>query len=370
MIAPEELQELVDFECKSKGGKVLSLYLNVDPTQHTKDEYRLALRNLLRDVAEEANPEDVARVERYFDFEYDWQGRGVAIFSCAQEGFWRAYSLAIPLENHAFVSHRPYLKPLTDILDLYDRYGVVVVDREGARIMLFNQGELVDSEGILGEEVKRLKHGGGSAAAGRRAGGAGRREEEVALRNLREAAELTTRFCEGGRCRRLILGGTGETVAQFQEMLPKELRDQVVASIQVDMNAPEQEILSRTLEVMEEVDRKEEEELVRQIVTAAAKGETGAIGLDDTLAAVQEGRARTLVVAEGYRAPGYQCANCGYATPQEIADCIFCGGKMEKIEDVVDAILHRAIDLGVEVEVVKGNQELEKAGYIGALLRY
>ena len=369
MITREELQELVDFECRSEEGKVLSLYLNVDPTQRSKDEYRLALRNLLKDVADEAAPEDIARIERYFDFEYDWQGKGVALFSCAQEGFWRAYSLAIPLRNQVFVSHRPYLKPLSDLLDLYDRYGVVIVDREGARIMLFSQGELVDSEGIVGEEVKRLKHGGGSAA-GRRAGGAGRREDEVALRNLRDVAELTVRFCEGGRCQRLIIGGTEETVAQFEEMLPKELRDQVVASIPVDMNAPEQEILNRTLEVIDEVDRREEEKLVREIITAAAKGEEGAIGLDDTLAAVQEGRARALVVAEGYKAPGYRCANCGYTTAQEIATCVFCGGQMEKMQDVVDVIVHRAIDLGVDVEVVKDNQELEKAGYIGALLRY
>ncbi len=370
MITERELQELVDFE--SEEGTVLSLYLNVDPTQRSKDEYKLTLRGLLKEVADKASPQDVAEIERYFDFEYDWQGKGVALFSCLQDDFWQAYPLAVPVENQVFVSQKPYIKPLTDLLDMYDRFGVVVVNREGARLLLFRQGELEKTDGTLGEEVKRIKHGGGSAA-GRRGGltaRAGRYEEGVAQRNLREVAELTVKFCERGRCSRLILAGTGETVAQLQGMLPKELKENVVGSFAIDMTASEVEILDRSLEIIQRVDRQREKELVERVVTAAAKGEMGAIGLADTLAAVQEGRAHILVVAEGYKAPGYRCVNCSYTSVQELTECPFCGKVMERIEDAVNSIVHRAIDLGVQVEAVKDNPDLEKAGNIGALLRY
>ncbi|MFB0547260.1 MAG: hypothetical protein ACETWB_10155, partial [Anaerolineae bacterium] len=120
MITERELQELVDFE--SEEGTVLSLYLNVDPTQRSKDEYKLTLRGLLKEVADKASPQDVAEIERYFDFEYDWQGKGVALFSCLQDDFWQAYPLAVPVENQVFVSQKPYIKPLTDLLDMYDRF--------------------------------------------------------------------------------------------------------------------------------------------------------------------------------------------------------------------------------------------------------
>jgi peptide chain release factor subunit 1 len=371
MISEKELQELVDFHTKESS--VLSLYLNVDPTQHTKDEYKLTLKSMLKGVAKEAPAKDLAEVEKYFDFQYDWQGKGVAIFSCLEEDFWRAYPLAVPIENHVFVADSPYIKPLTDVLNEYERYGVVLVDREGARLLLFHQGELEETDGTLGEEVKRTKHGGGSAA-GRRGGltaRTSRHEEEITQRNLKEAAELTARFCEGGRCSRIILGGTDETLTQFQGLLPKELQEQVVGGIPLDMAASETEVRDRSLEVIQEVDRRRKEELVEQLITAAtSKGGHGALGLDDTLAVVQEGRAHILVVAEGYVATGYGCQNCGYIAAHELKECPFCGGKMAPIEDTVNTIVRKAIESGVEVEVIKGCAALEKAGSIGAILRY
>lgn len=371
MISEQELQELVDF--RAKESSVLSLYLNVDPRQHTKDEYRLALKSMLKKVADEASAKDLAEVEKYFDFQYSWQGKGVVIFSCLEKGFWRAYSLAVPVGNHVFVADSPYIKPLTDVLDEYGRYSVILVDREGARLFLFHQGELEETEGTLGQEVKRTKHGGGSAAG--RLGGltarTSRHEEEIVQRNLREAAELAARFCGGGKCNRIILGGSDDILTQFQGMLPKELQEQVVGSISLDMVASETEVLERSLEAIQEADKRRKEKLVEQLITAAtSKGGHGALGLDDTLAAVQEGRAHILVVAEGYEAPGYGCQNCGYIAAHRLQECPFCGKEMAPIEDAVDTAIRKAIELGMEVEVVKGCTALEKVGHIGAILRY
>lgn len=371
MISEKELQELVDF--RAKESSVLSLYLNVDPTQHTKDEYRLTLKSMLKRVADEASAKDLAEVEKYFDFQYDWQGKGMVVFSCLEKDFWRAYPLAVPVENHVFVADSPYIKPLTDVLDEYGRYSVILVDREGARLFLFHQGELEEAKSTLGEEVKRTKHGGGSAA-GRRGGltaRTSRHEEEIAQRNLKEAAELAVRFCGGGKCSRIILGGTDDTLTQFQGMLPRELQEQVVGSIPLDMATSETEVLDRSLEVIQEVNRRRKEELVEQLITAAAsKGGHGALGLDDTLAAVQEGRARILVVAEGYEATGYGCRNCGYVAAHELKECPFCGKKVIQIKDAVNTVIRKAIELGVEVEVVKDCAALEEADNIGAILRY
>lgn len=370
MFSENDLQELVGFH--SEESPVLSLYLDVDPTKRTTDEYKLVLRGLLKKISGQAQRKDVGAVRRYFDHEYDWQGKGVVLFSCLEQDFWRAYPLAVPVENHVHVGNRPYIKPLTNILDAYGRYGVVLVDQEGARLFLFQLGELRETSGTIGEEVKRMKHGRGSAA-GRRGGvtgRTGRREEEIAQRNLKEAADLTAKFCEGGRCSRIILGGTDQTVAQFQEMLPKDLQEQIVGSFPSVMTASEAGILDRSLEIIGTVERETEKELVENVITAAAKGGAGVIGLADTLGAVHEGRVHILVVAEGYRATGYRCQQCGYIAAQAKKQCPFCGGKVKKIDDAVDLIVREVIDQGGEVEVVRDSPSLEKAGHIGALLRY
>jgi len=370
VFSENDLQELVGFH--SEESPLLSLYLNVDPTKHTTDEYKLVLRGLLREVAGQALRKDIAAVERYFDHEYDWQGRGVVMFSCLEQDFWRAYPLAVPVENHVYVGQRPYIKPLTDILDAYGRYGVVLVDQEGARLFLFQLGELQETSGTLGEEVKRMKHGRASAA-GRRGGvtaRTGRRQEEIAQRNLKEAAELTAKFFEGGRCSRIILGGTEQNVAQFQGMLPRDLQERVVGSFPTVMTASETEVLDRSLKIIAEVEREREKELVESAITAAAKGGAGVIGLADTLGAVYEGRVHILLVAEGYRAAGYRCQQCGYIAAQAKKKCPFCGSRVEQIDDAVDLIVRGVIDQGGQVEVVRDSPALEKAGHIGALLRY
>jgi peptide subunit release factor 1 (eRF1) len=366
-----DLNELVHFQ--SDGAPVLSVYLNVDPTQLSTDKYKLKLRSLLKEVSDEADPDDIEAVERYFDFEYDWQGKGVAIFSCQDQDFWRSYSLAVPVHDYAYVYHRPYLKPLTDVLDAYGRYAVILVDSAGARMFLFNQGELEEATGTLGEEVRRTKHGGASGVAGMRGGmtaRTARRGEEVIQRNLKEVAEVTETFCARNGCQRLVLGGTEENVSQFLDVLPKPLRDHVIGSFTVDVGAPVGDVQARSMDLIEDVAEKREEELVDQMIAGWKRGSGGVAGLSDTLVALQEHRVAIFLVSAGFEASGYRCQNCRYLTLADRDECSVCGGEVVPVEDLVDTMTHRALEQGVEVEIVRGNEKLEEAGAIGALLRY
>jgi peptide subunit release factor 1 (eRF1) len=367
----QDLNELVEF--RNEETPVLSLYLNVDPTQQTTDKYKLVLRSLLKEAADEAEPADIEAVERYFDFEYDWQGRGVAIFSCQDADFWRSYSLAVPVQDFAYVSHRPYIKPLTDILDAYGRYGVILVDSEGSRMFLFSLGELVEATGTLGEEVRRTKHGGASGVAGMRGGmtpRTARRGEAVVLRNLKEVAEATEAFSNNNGCRRLVLGGTDANVSQFLDVLPKAMQDRVIGTFTIDPAAPSKEVQARSMELIEDVAEKREAELVEEMIAGWKRGAGAAVGLSDTLVVLQEHRAGMLLVGAGYEASGYRCQSCRYLMLTERDECPLCGGAMEHVEDLVDTMTHRALEQGVDVEIVRGNPVLEEAGSVGALLRY
>jgi peptide subunit release factor 1 (eRF1) len=371
MFSEQDLHELMEFRSASR--PVLSLYLNVDPTQQKTDRYKARLRGLLKEAADRAARADVSAIERYFDFEFDWQAKGIALFSCQSEGFWRAYPMAVPVDDHVYVYDRPYIKPLTDILDAYGRYGVMLVDREGARFYKFHMGELEQATGILGEEVKRLKHGAGSAAAGRRGGKmpAGRREEGVAYRNLKDAAESATVFFEGSGITRLVLGGTEETVAQFQELLPKGVQARVIGNFSISADAPEVQVQARSMEVIEAAAQKREAERVEQLLAGWKRGAGSAVGLANTLVALQEGRVGILLVSAGYEASGCRCQNCHYLTLRgEGESCALCGGTLEATPDVVDNAVHRALSQGVEVEIVRGIEELVQVGSIGGILRY
>ncbi|HSJ53285.1 MAG TPA: hypothetical protein VLC52_06010, partial [Anaerolineae bacterium] len=312
-------------------------------------------------------------MERYFDFEYERQGKSLALFSCQSADFWRSYWLAVPVHNTTFVSHRPYIKPLTDVLDAYGRYAVVLVDSEGARIFLFQLGELVEATGTFGEQVRRSKHGGASGVAGMRGGmtpRTARRGEETVQRNLREVAEVTEAFCESNGCYRLALGGSESNVRQLLDVLPKNLQDAVIGTFTLDLAASVADVQARSMEVIEEAAAQRERERVDEMVSGWKRGNGAVAGLSDTLVALQEHRISIVLVAAGFAAPGYRCRDCRYLMLVDRTSCPLCGGQMEQVEDVVETLTHRSLEQGVEVEIVRGNPKLEQVGSVGALLRY
>lgn len=369
MFKAEELRELAAVQTQTP---ILSVYLNVDPREHTTDEYKLALRQMLKNVQKTAQAEDIEAVERFIQHEYDWSGRGVVMFSCQREGFWRAYSLAIPVSSRVMVARKPYIWPLAALVDAYGSYLVVQVDRQGVKLSLYEMGELVATDGYVGEEVRKLKKGRGSSGIAARRGGApisSRHEEEVSQRNMREAVRVTERFCRQHGPQRLLIAGAEPTVAQFRELLPKALNEKVIGTFNIDMNAEEPEVREKSLEILERVEMEREAALVEAVFTAAAKGRGGVIRLADTLEVAHEGRIHTLVIARDYHQPGYQCRNCAYITDQHLEICPFCGGEFAEISDAIEALVTKVIEDGGRVEVVDYHPRLAEFG-VGALLRY
>ncbi len=367
MFRQEDLRDLAAVQTETP---ILSVYLNVDPTEHTTDEYKLALRQMLKH-AELALPTDIEAVSRFFDHEYDWSGRGVIIFSGAKEEFWRTYSLTVPVSSGVTVARKPYIWPLTALLNAYGSYTVAQVDRQGLRLFQFEMGKLQATDGHLGEEVRKLKKGRGSGRAGRRGGApiSSQREEEVAQRNIRDAIEATKRFCRQHKPERLIVAGAEPTITQFQETLPKALQGKVIGTFNANMNAPEPEIRERSLEILQQVEKERQVALVDAVFTAAAKGRGGAIRLADTLGAAHEGRIQTLVIARDYHQAGYQCSHCAYITDQSLEVCPFCNSAFAEIPDAAEALVTKVIEDSGHVEVIDHHPKIAEFG-VGALLRY
>jgi peptide chain release factor subunit 1 len=366
MLTETNLQELLGYQTDHQ---VLSIYLNTDPTEGNSDVYKLNLRSMLKDIN---LPSDVIAVDNYFSREFDWTGRSMVVFSCAPDGFFRAYSLAIPVRNQVIVSDRPHVKPLASLLDYYGGYGVALVDKQGARLFSFHLGELKEQEGILGESVRHTKHGGASAKPGVRGGVAGqtRYEDEVAGRNIRDVAEFAARFFSENNVRRVLIGGTEENIALLRNVLPKSWQSLIVGTFPMSMTASKLEVLERTMQIGKEAEYRKEEQILKKLVTGAAKERGGVLNLDETLGAVHDGRVQALVIQDGFRASGYRCQGCGYITAQELPVCQFCGSKFDQIPDAVEMAVYKVMKAGGEVEVLQHEHKVNGFKNIGALLRY
>ena len=372
MFSQEHMQELVTYE--GNGDGVVSVYLDTDSTRQSVEAIKLTARGLLKEVQPQHDKE-AQTIERYLDHSYDWTKPGLALFCGRGGAFFRAYQSPVAFRNRVRLSARPYVKPLTHLLDHYAHFGVIVIDRVSGRFYAYHLGELQDTELCTGEEVRRVKDGVGSSAVGRRGGGGtsgpggGKHEDEVAMRNMRDCAAAANLFFADHPIRRLFLGGTSENVAQFRDLLPKQLQSCLAGSFPMDIDAGESEVRQRALNVLREVNAEREAKLVEKLVTLNARGANAVVGLDDTLQAISDKWVGTLIISDGFRTPGYLHEASGFLVAN-LARSPLAEAELTEAADVVETAVAQTVNQGGHVEVIAENPSLEDAGRIGAILRY
>lgn len=362
MFDQESLRALVTNDALAS--PVLSVYLDTDLAHQTKDAIKLMLREEGRNLDKQVSASDLEVVSDYLDYEYDWQARGLALF-VAQGRLAQAVPLPVPVKTQVTFSDRPQVHTLADVLDRFGQYAVALYDQEGVRLFQVAWGRIETEEDAYGAEVKRHKQGGWASAKYQR------REDNLALRNLKQAAERTAAFCQALRLRKLVLAGQKEVLAEIKELLPTETRALVVGEFPADMQISPAELLSLSLDVAWQADLVEETRSVEEAVTAASKGGLGATGLEDTLLALHQGRVRRLLVDSNLQGAGLVCGHCGHLASEMRDTCPFCGHQeIRSVPDTTDLAIRKAVATGAEIDIVRGNAALVGAGGMAAILRY
>ena len=367
MFAKEELQSLIEMDFQAP---VLSVYLNTHPARESVDAYKLRLRSLLEKATLE---EDVRAVSKYFETQYDWKNyRSAVVFSAQGQGYFQDYPLQVSVWDQVREGSLPDLIPLLAPMNAHSGIGVVLINQQDGRFLVFEMGELLAEQLHQGEEVQRQKHGGGSQTTGTWRGdqGAGETSDMTVERNLRTAAEAADRYFKDHDVRRVFLGGTAENISSFRKFLPKRWQSLVVDEFQMDLDEPPSTVRKQLREVLEREEKNRKGALVEKAITEAAKGRHGLLRVDDILGAVREGRVQTLLVDKEFRQEGFRCRGCEYLTVQELETCPFCGSDFEEIRDLGEMMVRKVLVSGGSVEVLEDEHALRDRGNLAALLRY
>ena len=124
LIPDRDLEILKSFN--GRGNITLTAYLQLDTQEHRERAYsdftRLAQKRLEecrpRPECQEAIREDMEIVGLYLKTNGHRNGPGLAIFSCAAELFWRAYSLPLPIPTQVSVGPRFDVAPLKEAMTI------------------------------------------------------------------------------------------------------------------------------------------------------------------------------------------------------------------------------------------------------------
>jgi peptide chain release factor subunit 1 len=379
MISSKDLDQLIEREAQP-GSPILSVYLDVDQSQakNLNRQFQATLKNMLRSIEQDLRDKeeywefaaDADHVMRYVS-SYEPQGRSLIIFCDESAGLFWQRDLNAPLRNDARWNETAYVRPLVEILDEFERYGVILTDRSQARLFTIHLGEIEEHvETFAQAEVRHPKTTGTDRALSQMQ--FQRKADEHAHWHLKQVAELMTRRADFYAFDRLVLAGLVEATSQLHQLLPKRLRSRVVASIRLPVDANERQVLEATLQIDQEVERASEIKLIDELITAAAKKEQGVTGLESTLICLQEGRIWRLVYSDGLSPRGGQCSNCGMLHGDGVESCTYCGGEVRQVEDLIEGAIERITRDGGKIELIRGvaAEKLKEAGSIGAFLRF
>jgi peptide subunit release factor 1 (eRF1) len=360
-------------------GVVTSCYLDVDGRRHPRhSDYEAQLDHLVRRGREKAagfGPEATRSVAADLDRIVAWvkagfdrsRIRGLAFFACSGDDFFEVVESPLPVRNEIAVNHTPHVRPLESLLQAYERFAVLLVDRQRARLFRFEMGELTEHTEVF-DAAPRNADQAGHPGQGSRGAAVQRHSDEVAHRHLKHAAEVAFAELQEWAVDHLILGGPHEVVAEFEGLLHPWIRERVADRLVIAVTAGPDEVRQAALGVEAAAARRTEAALVQRLRDGVGGG-GGVAGLDATLAALVERRVDLLLVSEGYATEGWRCRSCQYLGPLG-RRCPVCANDMDLVDDVVEEAVEEALANKCRVQMVRENADLDVLGRIGALLRF
>jgi hypothetical protein len=353
---------------------VLSLYLNLDPSQFaTPPARKTAVRSLV-DEAErrlregnglshddkKALQASLQRATSFLENDLPSDGaHGIALFASEPTGLFEALKLPRSVPNRVAIGHSPLVGPLAR-LARGERWCVALVNRRDARILRGSPDGLREVQQIHDDVSGQHDQGGWSQARFQR--GIEKEKDD----HLRDTGDALMRHFKRQPFEKLIVGGPREVVTDFEQKLHHYVRERLVGRIEVDVERTSaDQVLDAARPLIEELEHGREREALEKL------GERGACGLEDVLPPLNERRVELLILDEQFGGvTGVQCLLCGWLG-LEGDTCPADGSPLVELEDLTEAMIELSVQQSADLLAVHHERTaLEGHGGAAALLRF
>jgi peptide subunit release factor 1 (eRF1) len=374
MISKNDLERLL--ERQAGDNPVASLYLDMSVGSDNHRTHRIFLNQKRGEFDELSSDrrnhhrEEIgrffARVDDWLENEYSEENRGVVIFAEVGGDWFEALQFPVAVANRFLVGDRPLLTPLAQVVNEYHHHGVVLLDREHARILSVYLGTLLDELEVRGEPYPTahdVQAGGFSQQRFQR------RKLEETKHFFRDFAEEVERFDRRFQPADLVVLGTEENVANFVEFLPDHLRRKVTFQGTMDVDEKASAVVRRVEEMLKGERERSARGLVSELHDRVANDYLATAGYQGTLAALQEGRVEQLVMARDDQREGLRCESCKFPFVQAVEKCVYCGSDRLQPIDATEEVVRMAEGQGAHIEFVEAGTMRDLSG-VGALLRF
>jgi peptide subunit release factor 1 (eRF1) len=309
--------------------------------------------------------DDLRRIEAYVRGGLDRSvTRGLAFFACAASDLWEVIELPVPVRSRVVINHAPAVGQLESMVQEHESIGVLLADRQHARLFVFEMGRLLERSELIDELPRDYDQRGQQER-----GTPEHHVEELAHQHLRHAARAAFDLWQAHGFQHLAIGAPDAIASELEGALHPYLRERLCGRVHVPVAASHAEVRDAAEVVEAAVERDREATLVARLKEAALTNRRGVAGLAGTLAALNEHRVERLIVSKGYAQEGWRCPDTGALVsvgPKNPAN----GVTMTRVADVVEDAIEEALTQGIPVTICIGNADLDVLGQVGALLRY
>jgi peptide chain release factor subunit 1 len=369
----QHLRELASL--RPDGHKVLSLYLNLDPSEFPTPKARRTEFESLLDVVERATRDDglsheqkvelrqdVERIRTWFTSEFDASGtRGAAVFAASGIDLFEVHRLGRPIPSEVTIDDSPFIEPLAGMPG-GDGYSVLLVNRQLARILAGGRDGMREVVSLV-DDVHRWHDQGGWSQARYQRG-----IQKETQDHLKHAGEELFKLFKRGAAQRLIIGCPDEMRGDVEHNLHSYLRERIAGWLEIDVKASPATVAREAAEIIGRDERERERHWLDRLQSGLGRKERAVAGLADTLEALNEQRVEALLVEDGYRDMGYASPRADFLSAEPGQSPT--GEELQKRDDVVESAMERALEQSAEVVVVRHHADLEAVGSIGAVLRF
>ena len=353
---------------------VTSCYLDVDGRRHPRHvdlerrtaSFLKASRAKLNGRGDDASVQaDLRRIEEWVRAGFDRsRTRGLVFFACSAADLFEVVELPVAVQDRIVVNSVPALSQLESILHDHEPIGVLLADRQRARMLVFELGEVTERSELF-DELPRDYDEPGERDRGTVDG----HVDALASAHLRHAAAVAWRVYSDRPYAHLAVGAPDAIAGELETILHPYLRERLCGRVPVAVGSALPDIRTAVLDIEQDVDRRREAALVARLRDAAGRGGRGVAGLAATLDALNERRVERLLVSEGYEEEGWRCRTSGTLAAVGPMSPI-TGERMDRVDDVVEDAIELALVTGCRVDICRSNADLDVLGRIGALLRY
>lgn len=377
MITREIIRELAAFE-SPENCAVTFYYQPETPQNKSHREESILVKDLVRNALREAEKEggknecarkDLQRILELAERLHGNSGKAKAIFADHHHGIWREFDLPASLPGtRLIINRRFHLKPLASLMEHVPVVLTCLIDRTKARLFRY-QGENVQELMDFFNELPR--RGRSDGWAGYDAGHAERHVANDAKQHYKYVADTLLDMFDRGGFEMLTIGCRDEQWADIEPVLHPYLQNRLLTRFRIDpTTASNEQVKEKVEQALDEHLASRRQTVVYETVSEAQRNGRGALGLRRVLRSLETGEIQTLLLGEKFKAPGYECRNCGHMDLRLSEACAMCGQTVHQMDDIGDAILGHALKSGIEVMYVENDPEFEKAGHIAALLRF